>query len=88
MFEASLARDLGLELKEGRPGNAQGIGGSAAVWVHEVCLYLPGGDPVTTLVAFKEDLPAAGLLGMSGFFEYFKVTFDHSELCYELERKR
>jgi hypothetical protein len=81
MFDASVARDLGLELKEGRLGSAQGIGGSAKVWVHEVCIHLPDGDPVTTLAAFKEDLPAAGLLGIAGFFQHFIVTFNPLGQC-------
>lgn len=37
---------------------------------------------------FTDKLPVAGLLGMSGFFEHFKITFDPSAIPpgFELER--
>ena len=44
-------------------------------------LYIPGG-PVTIKAGFKDNLPIAGLLGMSGFFEHFNVTFDpRGQVC-------
>jgi hypothetical protein len=86
VFDASLARHLGLDLKAGYRDSATGIGGSTEVWVHEVCLYLPGGPPVTTHAAFKEGLQFSGLLGMNGFFEHFKVTFNPLGLCCEIDR--
>jgi hypothetical protein len=86
IFNASLAPELGLKLEDGDLQGAQGIGGSSQVWVHEVCIYVPDGDPVTTLAAFKENLPATGLLGMAGFFEHFLVTFDPRVQYFELKR--
>src|ERR1700722_5878135 len=35
---------------------------------------------------FSDELPLAGLLRMVGFFEHFKITFDPTALCVELER--
>jgi hypothetical protein len=86
IFDASLARHLELDLKSGILERTRGIGGSANGWVHQVCLYVPGGDPVTIHASFQEDLSIAGLLGMNGFFEHFTVTFNHLELCCEIKR--
>lgn len=53
--------------------------------LHDVTLYLPGG-PALVKAAFKDNLPVAGLLGMNGFFEHFKICFDGpGEFC-SLER--
>jgi hypothetical protein len=54
IFNASLAPELGLKLEDGDLQGAQGIGGSSQVWVHEVCIYVPDGDPVTTLVPSRK----------------------------------
>jgi hypothetical protein len=35
---------------------------------------------------FKENLPIAGVLGMQGFFEFFRITFDPEAKTCELER--
>ena len=48
-------------------------------------LYIPGG-PVTIKAGFKEKLPVAGIPGMAGFFEPFKITFDGQAQACELER--
>jgi len=85
MFHSDLATFLGLDLMSGQQELTQGIGGPETTYVHEVALYLPGG-PVKIRVAFKERLPLAGLLGMSGFFEFFKVTFDSDLKICEIER--
>lgn len=39
-----------------------------------VSVYIPG-RPVKITAAFKDRLPVAGLLGMHGFFESFRVSF-------------
>lgn len=62
-----------------------GIGGSESVYLREVLLYIPGG-PVVITAGFKKGLPLAGLLGMNGFFEHFRVTFDTVSKVCELER--
>jgi hypothetical protein len=85
MFHADFARHLGLDLKAGHLESTQGIGGSADAWVHQVCLYIPGG-PVNIHASFKEGLPVAGLLGMNGFFEHYTVNFIHSALHCAIER--
>jgi hypothetical protein len=63
----------------------QGIGGGVPIYLHEVVLYVPGG-PVKIKAGFRDNLPVAGLLGMSGFFEFFKVTFNPELKACEIER--
>jgi hypothetical protein len=53
--------------------------------VHDISIYLPGGIANIT-AGFSDDLPVAGLLGMTGFFEHFKMCFDPTAFRVELER--
>lgn len=81
LFNSELATFVGLDLKSGPVELTIGIGGAEETYLHDVHLYLPGGL-VKIKAGFKEKLPVAGLLGMYGFFEFFKVTFDHdSQQC-------
>jgi hypothetical protein len=48
-------------------------------------LYVPGG-PITISAAFCYELPVIRILGMQGFFNHFKVTFDPTAARCELER--
>ncbi|HWZ42768.1 MAG TPA: aspartyl protease family protein [Candidatus Saccharimonadales bacterium] len=85
LFHSSLASHLGLELKSGEIELTQGIGGGVPIYLHEITLYLPGG-PVKIKAGFRDNLPVAGLLGMNGFFEFFRVTFDPDLKACELQR--
>ncbi len=55
------------------------------MYLHDIALYAPGG-PVQTRAGFSYDLPIVGLLGMEGFFEHFRVTFDPTAQRCEIER--
>jgi hypothetical protein len=55
------------------------------VFLHEVTIYIPGG-PITTVAGFSDQASVAGLLGMLGFFEHFKILFDSTYLRVELDR--
>lgn len=85
LLHADLATHLGLNIKSGQIERTQGISGSESVYLHEVMIYLPGG-PVKTRVGFKENLPIGGLLGMNGFFEFFRVAFDPNLKACEVQR--
>ena len=85
MFKAGIGRFLGHDIESGEIQRTQGIGGLVSAYMHEISLYVPGG-PVKVKAAFVENLPVSGLLGMSGFFENFIVTFDQSALIFEIER--
>jgi hypothetical protein len=75
MFHADFAKHLGIDLTKCQTERTVGIGGDEITYLHNVNLFVPGG-PIVIKAAFKENLPIAGLLGMAGFFEHFRVTFD------------
>ncbi len=85
MFHASIGRFIGLDIEKGEIEETAGITGNARTYLHDIVLYIPGG-PLIIRAAFSEELPTAGLLGMNGFFEHFKVTFDPTGKHCDLER--
>jgi hypothetical protein len=85
IFHAAIGRAIGLEIEKGELVSTNSIDGASSLYLHDISLYLPGGI-VPTRAGFSDKLPIAGLLGMTGFFEYFKVTFDPTALQVELER--
>lgn len=84
-FQSPIGRFLGLEIEKGEPKQIMGVAGPTKMYMHEIALYIPGGI-VTAKAGFSDELPVPGLLGMSGFFEHFKVLFDPTALRVELER--
>lgn len=85
-FHASIGEAIGLDIDKGELEEPMSITGKKGkTYIHEIDLYLPGGV-VRTRVAFSQELPVAGLLGMMGFFEHFKITFDPTGRHVELER--
>lgn len=85
LFHADFLKYLGVDLTSGEREAIQGIGGKESTYLHEIALYIPGGA-VKIKAAFKDGLPVAGLLGMQGFFEFFKVSFDPEARACEIER--
>jgi hypothetical protein len=85
LFQAAIGRAIGIEIEKGVPAHTLGVSGPTKIYQHEVTIYIPGG-PVVAQVGFSDDLPIAGLLGMLGFFEHFKILFNPADLCVELER--
>lgn len=85
LFHGSIGRAIGLEIEKGEKADTLGIAGTMDIYLHEITIYIPGG-PITTRAGFADALSLAGLLGMAGFFEHFKITFDPINLRVELER--
>jgi len=85
LFHASIGRGIGLEIEKGEMTQTMGVAGSSNIFLHDISLYAPGGI-IATRAGFSDDLPLAGLLGMAGFFEHFKIVFDPIAHCVELER--
>lgn len=85
IFHASIGRAIGLAIEKGENVSTNSIQGATDIYLHDISLYAPGGI-VPARAGFSEVLPIAGLLGMPGFFEFFKVTFDPTALRVELER--
>jgi hypothetical protein len=57
-------------------------------YLREVTLVVADDPGNATEVVFVEDLPMAGLLGRLGFFDNFRVTFDHSTVPPSLTYER
>ncbi len=85
IFHASIGRFIGLEIEKGTIEEALGINGTSRNYLHDIVLFAPGGV-INIRAGFSEDLPIAGLLGMNGFFDLFKVTFDPTAQECEIER--
>ena len=86
IFHAQIGESVGFDVKSGRMSETFGVDGKAStIYFHDMFLYAPGGA-MTINAAFSYDLPVAGILGMNGFFEHFKITFDPTMLRCELER--
>ena len=85
LFHGSIGRFIGLDIEKGPVEDTLGIAGSSKTHLHEIALYLPGGI-VNVTAGFSDDLPIAGLLGMNGFFDHFKVVFDPTAQRCEIER--
>jgi len=85
LFHGAIGRAVGLEIEKGQKANTLGVSGAIEIYLHEITIYIPGG-PITTVAGFSDQLSLAGLLGMSGFFEHFKIVFDPTALRAELER--
>lgn len=85
IFHADIGRAIGLNISSGAVETTLGVAGPINTYLHDVCLYIPGGA-VIVRAGFSGDLPVAGLLGMQGFFDVFKITFDPTLLCCKLDR--
>ncbi len=82
LFHSDFAVHMGIDLQKCEIELTHGIGGEENTFVHDVTLYIPGG-PVLVKAGFKDKLPVPGLLGMTGFFEPFNVTFNWAaKTCY------
>jgi hypothetical protein len=75
LFHSDIGRHIGIDIASGAREITNGIGGPEEVWLHDVNLYIPGGM-VKIKAGFKDNLPLSGLLGTSGFFEHFTITFE------------
>jgi hypothetical protein len=85
IFHASLGRFIGLDIQNGTIEDTLGVAGVSRTYLHDILLYAPGGV-IKVRAGFSDDLPIAGLLGMNGFFDHFKVTFDPTTQRCEIER--
>lgn len=86
VFHRDIGEFIGLDVTEGEVEPTYGVSGEATdTYLHDISLYTPGGI-IQTKAAFTDKLPVAGLLGMKGFFELFRITFDPISEQVELER--
>ena len=87
IFHSSVASAIGIKLESGRKEIRTGIGGPQDVWIHPIQLWFSA-NMLSIEGAFTKELPFAGLLGRSGFFEHYRITFDPSAVPSEMELER
>jgi predicted aspartyl protease len=79
LFHASVADELGLELREGLRTEFGGIAAGHVVeaFIHTIEMQIEGfADKIAVEVAFADSDAIGGLLGGIGFFDYYKVTLE------------
>lgn len=85
VFHADIGKAIGLDILQGEVETTLGIAGPTDTYLHDIALYAPGGI-IAIRAGFSAHLPIAGILGIRGFFDAFKITFDPTMLHCELER--
>jgi hypothetical protein len=86
VFHTDIGQSIGLDVMSGAIEPTYGVSGEATnTYLHDIAFYAPGGI-IQITAGFTANLPVAGVLGMKGFFEHFKITFDPTAEQVELER--
>jgi len=80
LFHADFLGPLGLNHKDGIEDSLGGVGRQASipVYYHDISILVGIDWKIGVRAGFSEELAVAGLLGRLGFFDSFRVTFDHS----------
>ena len=77
LFHADLGSAIGINISRGIERPLGGVIGGAVgkMYFHKVKLCLPG-TIIDVMAGFSTQLSVAGILGRSGFFDNYTVTFD------------
>jgi len=81
LFHSDVAAAIGIEdFKTGIVSQTGGVvsGSTMNLYAHDIRLHI-GADNFKITGYFSDQLPLACLLGRSGFFEHYIVTFDPTE---------
>src|SRR5438270_7318367 len=80
LFHSGIAGRLGIDVKSGLLKKFGGITGSIDAYMHVIQLEVQNvPHRVTVLAGFTDAEGVSGILGQSGFFENFKITFERYE---------
>jgi hypothetical protein len=86
IFHTDIGKAIGLDVDKGKTEDTIGVSGQkSTLYLHDINLHTPAGVVAIT-AGFSADLPCAGLLGMEGFFQHFKVIFEPAMKHCEIER--
>jgi hypothetical protein len=92
MFRTDIADYLKIDFQKANVGTAE-IGGiiqgpKQTIYYCPVQLYVADNWVITITAGFLKKLAVAGILGRNGFFDNFKVSFDHmvTPPAFEIER--
>ena len=82
LFKASVGGYLGIDVANGIESTIYGIshGMSEPVYFHRVRVFVEADWVIDVMAGFVKKLSVAGILGRNGFFDHFKVNFDHSAI--------
>jgi hypothetical protein len=77
LFHGSIGKALGMNVAAGTEGPLGGaVGGvTTKVYYHNIKIKLLG-QMIALRAGFSDDLSVAAILGRSGFFDSFTITFD------------
>jgi hypothetical protein len=82
LFKIGLADLIGLDPKKDPvfTDELKGVveGATDTVYFHKVKLLFDAGHQIQVVAGFAKGLSTQAILGRNGFFDHFKVTFDHS----------
>ncbi len=80
LFHADFLKPFGLNLRDGIEDSLGGVGrqSSIRVYYHDISILFGVDWNIGVWAGFSAELSIAGLLGRLGFFDGFRVTFDHS----------
>jgi hypothetical protein len=80
LFHADLLKPFRIRLEDGIEGNLGGVGKqmTVPVYYHDIHILVGADWKIGVRAGFSEELSVTGILGRIGFFDAFRVTFDHS----------
>ena len=85
IFREDVAKQLGLDITHGIPTFLGGVGGRIKGYVHNLKLKIAGKSLLVPVVFSYEYSVSFNLIGRSGVFEKFKITFDEKNLIVKVE---
>jgi hypothetical protein len=90
LFRAQIGEWIGIDVQRGEEGQLGGIIANVRepIYFHRVQLLIENSWRLEVLAGFMKNVGVAAILGRSGFFDCFRVTFDHSTHPPELEITR
>lgn len=76
VFQPDMAKDLGIRIETGKPTELQGVGGKITGHIHNLTLQCAHKTIECPVVFSRQYKVSFNLLGRSGFFDSFLITFD------------
>src|SRR5580658_7156608 len=80
LFHSDALEPFGIELESGIREDIGGIGKQVVipVYYHDVRIMIGVDWRIQVRAGFSRELTVAGILGRNGFFDAFRITFDHT----------
>lgn len=91
LFHAEIGEAIGIDISKGKRREVFGVGGKASIYYQHSVTIAVGGWEYDIEAGFLPTIGGRivpyGIVGQTGFFEFFKVIFDKSSGEVELRRK-